>query len=144
MDSAQWEEFGFWNGNTDASTQIYHSSMEEQERIKELKNNMERGQTNQEHRQSVDETDPQFNSSNSPTTLFENPNPMTYEGDIHNNFHEGYGYRTYEGQNEPAWNYNEGVWHTTSQWYQGQNVPYGGIELDSLMFQILDMVHQVK
>lgn len=146
MDTAQWEEFGFWNGGGEAGTHAYHPNMEDQEhkgRVKEnIKPTLERIATSNVEPGSSGEAEPQFSATH--PTLYENHSTAQYDSEMHTTLGDNYPYRNFEGQSEQGWNYADGVWQNSSQWYnQGQSITYGGIELDTLMFQILDMIHQV-
>lgn len=133
MDTAQWEEFGFWNVSNELSGQGYNGNSDELE--------------NKQHEHRILKASHNSNDDSKPISLDENDLRAVNSTPIYENqaliqqYHERDPYRYNINQDNRG--YIENEWNQ-NQWYPNQTYNYGGIELDMLLFQILDLVHQVN
>jgi len=126
MDTPQWEEFGFWN--VPQEPQGYNANVddgENKEHMKQLRAHKSARVRNDGDTQNLEEGD--FSTSSSHSIIYDPQNVS--------NYHDQDSFRFNRGYSENDWQNNH--------FYINPAFSYGGIELDMLLFQILDLVHQV-
>lgn len=135
MDTAQWEEFGFWNVSNELSSQGYNGNSDELESKQLEQRVLKPNHSNNDESKPISSLDEnELRTPNSNAIPFESPSLIPQ-------YHERDPYRYNINQDNRG--YMENEWNN-NQWYSNPTFNYGGIELDMLLFQILDLVHQVR